>query len=291
VSTSRTPLPDDDLHAWVDARLAGERQARVEDAMRDDPSLQARANHYRAQNEALRALLAGELDEPVPARLVQAASRAPAPTEATPGARRGAAGPLLAAPGKAANHGRFSQVASLALALAVGVAAGWVARDAGSPSAQVGGIAAPGAIASGATLTRAAAVAHAAFAPEVRHPVEVGAGEQAHLVAWLSKRLGAPLKVPDLGAEGFRLMGGRLLPDEDGGVAAQFMFESAGGQRLTLFVRRDAAAADTAFRYAAQGSLGTFYWLDRGFGYALSGELPREAMLSVATSVYRQLNP
>jgi anti-sigma factor RsiW len=173
----------------------------------------------------------------------------------------------------------------------VGGLAGWFARDAQPPADLTVDTARPDGRAAPAALTRAAAVAHAAFAPEVRHPVEVGAGEQAHLVAWLSKRLGASLKVPDLEPEGFRLMGGRLLPDEDGGVAAQFMFENAGGQRLTLFVRRDAAGTDTAFRYVAQGSLGTFFWLDHGFGYALSGELPREAMLSVATSVYRQLNP
>ncbi|HOA92544.1 MAG TPA: anti-sigma factor, partial [Quisquiliibacterium sp.] len=139
-------------------------------------------------------------------------------------------------------------------------------------------------------LDRAAAVAHAAYAPEVRHPVEVGASEQTHLVAWLSKRLGAPLKVPDLGGEGFRLIGGRLLPD-DTGVAAQFMFEAVGGQRLTLYVRRDADGADTAFRFSEEHGLLTFYWLDRGFGYALSGELARDTMQAVATSVYRQLNP
>ena len=45
---------------------------------------------------------------------------------------------------------------------------------------------------------------------------------------WLSKRLGRPLVVPDLAAVGFRLMGGRLLPAEDG-PAAQFMYETGKG--------------------------------------------------------------
>src|SRR3954469_26045385 len=34
-----------------------------------------------------------------------------------------------------------------------------------------------------------AARAHAVFVSEVRHPVEVDASQQEHLVAWLSKRL------------------------------------------------------------------------------------------------------
>lgn len=41
-----------------------------------------------------------------------------------------------------------------------------------------------------------AAVAYAVYSPEKRHPVEVGADQEQHLVNWLSKRLGAILKAP-----------------------------------------------------------------------------------------------
>ena len=51
------------------------------------------------------------------------------------------------------------------------------------------------------------------------------------------------------------------------------------------------AGAETAFRYAREGKIGVFYWIDRGFGYALSGELEREELYTVASQVYRQLNP
>jgi anti-sigma factor RsiW len=33
----------------------------------------------------------------------------------------------------------------------------------------------------------------------------------------------------------------------------------------------------------------SFYWVDRGFGYALAGDASRELLLRLATSVYRQL--
>lgn len=40
--------------------------------------------------------------------------------------------------------------------------------------------------------------AYLIYASEVRHPVEVGAGEQQHLATWLGKRLGYPFAIPDL---------------------------------------------------------------------------------------------
>jgi len=47
-------------------------------------------------------------------------------------------------------------------------------------------------------------------------------------------------------------------------------------------------AADTAFRITQHGALSTFYWIDRHFGYALSGELPQQTMAAIARSVYTQ---
>ncbi|MEK7737636.1 MAG: anti-sigma factor [Pseudomonadota bacterium] len=141
-----------------------------------------------------------------------------------------------------------------------------------------------------ASLPRQAALAHAVYSPEVRHPVEVGAAQEEHLVQWLSKRLGHDLTIPRLGPQGFDLVGGRLLPGE-AGPAAQFMYQDAQGLRLTLYVRKASAGnRETAFRYAREDRVGVFYWIDGPFGYALSGEVPRERLLTVAESVYRQLN-
>ncbi|MDP1651497.1 MAG: anti-sigma factor, partial [Rhodocyclaceae bacterium] len=141
------------------------------------------------------------------------------------------------------------------------------------------------------SLARQAALAHAVFSPEVRHPVEVGAAEETHLVAWLSKRLGAELKPPRLSGHGFELVGGRLLPGDVGPVA-QFMYQDARGQRLTLYVQRDAQdSRETAFRFARENGISVFYWLDGRFGYALSAEMEQPDLLRIATIVYQQLNP
>jgi anti-sigma factor RsiW len=76
------------------------------------------------------------------------------------------------------------------------------------------------------------------------------------------------------------------------GPVAQFMYQDTRGQRLTLYVRTDASDnRETAFRFAQEGKVGVFYWLDGKLGYALSGEIAKSDLMRVADSVYRQLNP
>jgi anti-sigma factor RsiW len=138
-------------------------------------------------------------------------------------------------------------------------------------------------------LPARAARAHLGYASEVRHPVEVDAAQQEHLVKWLSKRLGTDLKIPVLAKEGYELLGGRLLPGNEGPVA-QFMYQDASGKRLTLYVTRPHEGEElTAFRFAKEGPVSVFYWIDKDCGYALSGEIDRPALAKVASTVYKQL--
>lgn len=140
-------------------------------------------------------------------------------------------------------------------------------------------------------LARQAATAHIVFSPEVRHPVEVTADEEEHLVRWLSKRLGTGLKAPKLAPLGYELVGGRLLSGPQGPVA-HFMYQDARGQRLTLYVSRQRGEPrDTAFRFSQEERVSVFYWVDGNLGYALSGEVRRDQLLKVADVVYKQLNP
>jgi len=175
--------------------------------------------------------------------------------------------------------------AKAAMLVAVGIAIGLAIpyfRPAGVPVA---------AAQPAATFPMRAARAHLVYAPEVRHPVEVDATQQEHLVKWLSKRLAVELKVPLLTGEGFELLGGRLLPGPEGPVA-QFMYQDSAGKRLTLYVSKpNRADQPAAFRYAQEGPVSVFYWIDRDCGYALSGELDRPTLTRVATAVYRQLEP
>ncbi len=249
-----------DLHAWADGRLAEGRRAEVEAWLATHPEDAERAAAYRALNEQLRAHFEPVLDEPVPAHLEGAAQRR----------RRWRAAAMIAG--------------WVAVGAAIGGIAGW----------QLHALYAPATLAQPdiPVLARRAALAHATYAPEVRHPVEVGADQEQHLVAWLSKRLGGDVRAPRLEAEGMTLVGGRLLP-RDPGPVAQFMYQSAPGRRVTLYVRTEGPdQRETAFRFAREGNVRVFYWIDRKFGYALSSaDLEREELLRLANEVYRQLNP
>ncbi len=129
--------------------------------------------------------------------------------------------------------------------------------------------------------------AHSVYVPEVRHPVEVKAAEE-HLVRWLNRRVGAPFVAPSLVEHGWKLMGGRLVPDS-GLPAAQFMYEDGSGRRLTLYIRKETGLYNTSFRFAEREGFGAFYWIDRPLAYALAGRLRREELMDLANIVYAQL--
>ncbi len=243
---------DKELHAYVDGALDAEKQRALEAYLAASPEDAGRVGAYLEQKAGLHTLYDAVLDEPLPER--------------------------LRVPEKRLARRRYAFAIGW---LACGMALGWMLAHLPALSGD----------SKRATLPRQAAVAHAVYVPEVRHPVEVGADQQAHLVAWLSKRLGSNLKVPVLSREGYELVGGRLLPGEAGAVA-QFMYQDARGRRLTLYVSRHSGNERiSAFRFSREDNVSVFYWIDGPLGYALSGDLPKTDLLEVATSVYKQLNP
>lgn len=190
--------------------------------------------------------------------------------------------PVVRAAGLARRRAGWQQALAALVVLALGLAGGhWWARHggAGGDLARLPG------------FVRDAGVAHAVFTPEKRHPVEVAASDEEHLVQWLGRRLGTPLKAPQLGERGYRLLGGRLLPGE-GSARAQFMYENAQGVRLTLYMaafKPGEAPAETSFRSVRDGARESFYWVEGRFGYALSGEMPAAELQALAREVYAQM--
>jgi len=93
---------------------------------------------------------------------------------------------------------------------------------------------------------------------------------------------------PDLVAEGFQLVGGRLLPAGQG-KAAMLLYEDAKGQRISLFVTADSAAKSKGTYMADADGPEAVYWLDKGYACAVVGSLPREQLAAVAKRAYGQL--
>jgi len=242
-----------DLHAHVDGTLPEPRRIEVEAWLAAHPADAARVQEWAAQNQSLHAAFDGILNEPLPLNLVRATRR-----------------PAMPVPFKA----MAAMLAMLVTGL-VGYAIG-LNTTGQAPTGP-------------AYLARDAAIAHAVFTPEARHPVEVDATHADHLVAWLSKRVGTQLRAPDFSALGFELLGGRLLSGETGPVA-QFMYQDRIERRVTLYVRRAVRGnQETVFRHATENGVEVFYWIDGDFGYALSGQIGRQAMQQLADAAYAQL--
>jgi anti-sigma factor RsiW len=256
------PVEEDDLHARIDGQLARDRAEDVDAYLATHPEEQTRFSQYTAQRQALRQAFAEQADGPIPARLRIAN--------------------LLAWQRRRWLRQLRRLAAAVGLILLGGIG-GWAARDLTGPLSSLP----PGAVAR--MITADAITAYRTYSVEVRHPVEVDAGQEAHLVQWLSKRLGRQLVVPDLASAGFRLMGGRLLPAEDG-PAAQFMYENDNAERVTLYLRAG-VGGETAFRYHEEGGIGAFYWSDEGFGYAITAKADRDLLLRIAEIVYQQTSP
>ena len=249
------------LHALADGVLPEDQRAAIDAHLRAHPEDAARVDAWREQNQQLRALFDPVLEETFQPALLQAAAP------------------------PAANQAWYSHAMQAAAAIVLvfaGGMGGWLLRGDGGDMRV--------ASASPLTLARSAAIAHAVYTPEVRHPVEVGVEQEAHLVQWLSKRLGSTLQPPVLSPLGYHLIGGRLLPGDGDGPVAQFMYEEGGGKRLTLYVARERAGKqETAFRYTQEKDLGVFYWIDGQMGYALSARLPKAELGKIADAVYAQL--
>ena len=258
-----TGRPDEaTLHAWVDGELAPASASEVAQWLAENPDEAARMAAIQAQRASLQALHAQVLDEPVPPQLRRALRQ------------------------RLQWQWPHALAAGLMLSLGLGVGYGLGGRGHGYAPTQ--------AHAMPPAFVREAVAAHAVYVPEQRHPVEVAAQQQAHLVQWLSKRLGVPLKVPTLDALGYHLVGGRLLPGEAGQSRAQFMYEDAAGQRVTLYVsvlaRKDGVAAPATFQWIEEGATHGFYWMDGHQGYAVSAALPRDRLYALAEAIYRQLD-
>jgi anti-sigma factor RsiW len=258
MTASDRPIGEDDLQAFVDERLDDARRKEVEAFLAAHSEVAAKVRAYAGQREQLRARLSFVAVESIPARLRVATITAE----------------------RQRRLGQRLKIAAAAFGFfLIGGSAGWFANDLAGPRENPGG---------GSPLVRQAVSAHRTFVVEIVHPTEVKADEEQHLVHWLSKRLGRKLKAPDLTAFGFKLMGGRLLPASET-VAAQFMYETAEGRRLTLYIR-GGEKGETAFRLVQQDGVGGFFWIDEGFGYAVLGDAERSALLNAAQTIYRQLD-
>lgn len=249
-----------DLLAYADGKLAPDARARVEAWLASHPAEAADVAHFERQNDALKALFAPAGNEPIPARLQ----------------------PAAIARSQAANDGfRWRQMAAAIVLVALGGAIGWSGRDIVTPTEAASDV-----------LIDSAVTAHSLYVRENRHAVEVAATDRDHLVSWLSNRVTQPVTPPDLSAEGFALVGGRLLPPSEyapTSPAAQLMYENAALERVTVYITSALPDGAVHTEFTTREALDAFYWANERITCTVVGDLPEAQMQTVAKKVYQHL--
>jgi anti-sigma factor RsiW len=246
----KIPVTEDELHAYVDDELPPERRGDVEAWLAAHADDAERVQAWRTMAEALHARYDAVADEAVPKRLeIERLVKKP-------------------------RRWIYGAIAASLVGFIAGGGAGWMARGAAaSPSVFQ-------------DFTVDALDAHRLYVVDVRHPVEVPGSDRTHLLQWLTKRCGWNVRAPELDETGLKLVGGRLLPGPTG-PASFLMYESASGERFTIYAARAATEA-TQMRYATQDNDGALFWADRGVGYVVSGGSDRQRLTQVARLVYDQ---
>jgi anti-sigma factor RsiW len=250
MSLSPRPIQEEELHAFVDGRLDAERHAEVARLVEADPALRARLEEWEQHAELLRAAFAFKAREPVPpqlnlGRLIE-----------TGAARRTA--PLRIAAG-------------LLIALSVGAAGGWLARDRERPDDFE-------------WLAMQATAAHRVFVSDNERPVELGPDSQARLVSWIEGRLGRRVDVPDLTHFGYHFIGGRVLAAV-GGPAAMLMYGDEAGNRVTVYVQPMATDATLPMRLITRNTVAGYAWINRQIGYGVMSNNADPGLHAVANRV------
>lgn len=254
------PIDEDDLHAFVDGRLAPKRRPMLQRYLDANPDAARRVAAYQAQREALRATFLTSPAEMLPPRLELANILAE---------RRGRRFAL------------WRIAAAITVALGAGAAGGWFLHQPPAPGRSNLAM---------QLLEQEALASHRVYASDRRHPIEVGASEEAHLKQWLSNRLGRTVAPPDLSTLGYNLIGGRLLATERGAPAALFMYDDAAGQRLSLLLRPMAPDLKASPADMGQAGISGCAWIAKGMGYAVVAALPDSELDRVADQVRAELS-
>ena len=256
MSDPARPIAEEELHAWIDGQLEPDRLPAVLRYLQEQPDVARRVAAWRDQREALRAAFAPVAAEPIPPRLgLERLVQQRLTGGGCPG------GPRRRCCWRSASAAR------------------------GGGSCTAASRRRPAAI----TLLAQQAVAnHVVYTADRRRPTELGAQQRDDLARWVSNRLNHQVAPPDLSADGYSYMGGRLAATPDG-PAGLFMYDDPQGVRLTVFVLPLNAAASMPIQHVDFAHVDGCAWIDKSVGYTVVGKLPPAELRRIAELVRRQL--
>ena len=251
------------LQDFLDGRLDDSQRAALLGGLAARPSASRRVVQLMANDAALKRSAARMLDEAVPEQLL-AAIREPRVVPLRP--RRG---PLMR---------RTMDIAALAAVLVLGLFVGWFAHNRLIPLQD---------------FTQAAySNALTAFAfhlEDPEYPIEFTRDRMDDLVPYTVAAVGQPISPPDLGARGFDLVGGRLLPVASG-RAVMYLYRNRDDtrDRISIYVWRPNGTDNGSALADSRYDIVSRTWMRNGIGFTLLA-LPGQGDIdALATEVRSQ---
>ena len=250
----------DALHAYADGQLGEAERAAVERHLAAHPEAAAEIAAWQRQNEAMHALFPSAAHEPVASRL--------SPHR-------------IAHRVRAERRQSFVNIAAAITLVVLGSGIGWFGRDYLTPTRAASDV-----------LIDAAVTAHSLYIKEKTRAVEVAA-EAPNLMTWLSNRITTPIDAPDLSADGYSFLGGRLLPsDPNGGVpapAAQLMYENATAERVTLYITSALPDKKEAWQFETRKGVEAYYWANDAVTCTVVADMSEDKLRMLGRKVFEQL--
>jgi anti-sigma factor RsiW len=169
---------------------------------------------------------------------------------------------------------RMAIAAAIMLLIFAGGGAWWLHRTAGQPNDL-------------ADLARDATATYRVY--EAARPIPSATGDEGRkqVASWLFSHFGTQIQVPHLEQFGFRITGGQLLVTEHG-PAAFLIYTDVIGRKVTCLFRRRPASGDEDLRFVEKDGVVTSYGADGDLGYAMTARMARRDLQAMAETVYQR---
>jgi anti-sigma factor RsiW len=250
----RTPgyLDPEELGAYIDSELDGQRRGEIEAHLARCPADAELVATYRRLDQTLRRGI-GEASDHEGVSLLEA---------------------ILQARRLRWRRQRMIIAAAIMILVFAGGGACWLHRIAGQPADL-------------ADLARDSAATYRIYV--AARPIPPAAGDEGReqVASWLASHFGKEIQVPALEQFGFRITRGELLMTEHG-PAALLIYTDVIGRSVTCLFRHRPASGDAGLRFVEEDGMVTSYGADEDLGYAMTARIARRDLQAMAETVYER---
>ncbi|MCW8308728.1 MULTISPECIES: anti-sigma factor family protein [Acidiphilium] len=254
------PITEDDLHAYVDDRLAADRRRQVDGYLAQNPRQEERVRAWQAQRDWVHARFDPVAAEPLPPQLTLSHLLTGQATRAS-----------------FWSTANWRSAAGFLVALGIGAASGWY----GHGSARISVPTLPVGIAALKLETKAA---YQVFAPgRIPDQTNNALGNNG-ISKSLSSAVGFAVTVPDLAGSGYGIIGATILATTHG-PAAVLIYRRHKTRLVVLIRKMDVPSRAGRMIESHIGQNNLFTWINNGIGFGVTSNIDLRMLHPIANHI------